>query len=303
MRITAVTGRFSVRALAAALLGALLVAAPAGAATSGSGLYLTGAGDGHGIGMSQYGAAGYALHGVGYQEILRDYYAQTTLGHVNPGRIVTVLLRPRGSAVFSGATAIRGWSVHRLDPSFNYSVERAGAKLRVVLGRHLIGTFDAPLQVKGPGPLTLVGLGSYRGSFVFRPSAQGTGVMTINAVGLDDYVRGVVSAEMPSNWPQQALEAQAVAARTYAITSHPIGAEFDVYDTQRSQMYEGVKAETPASDAAVAATSGQVVEYDGTPVTTYFFASSGGETESAQNVFPVAPAAWLVSTATITNVV
>ena len=118
--------------------------------------------------------------------------------------------------------------------------------------------------------------------------------MTVNAVGLDDYVRGVVSAEMPSNWPQQALDAQAVAARTYAITSHPIGADFDVYDNTSSQMYEGVKAETPASNAAVAATSGQVVEYDGAPVTTYFFASSGGETESVQNVFQIAPEAWLV---------
>ena len=99
---------------------------------------------------------------------------------------------------------------------------------------------------------------------------------------------------MPSNWPQQALDAQAVAARTYAITSRPVGATFDVYDNTRSQMYEGVKAETAASNAAVAATSGQVVEYDGNPVETYFFASSGGQTESVQNVFQIAPEAWLV---------
>jgi stage II sporulation protein D len=294
VRITAVTGRFLATAAAGVLFGALLVAAPAGAATSGSGLYLTGAGNGHGIGMSQYGAAGYALHGVGYQQILRNYYAQTTLGHVSPNRPVTVLLRAGGSAVFSGATTIKGWSAHKLDPAFNYSVERAGPKLRVLVGRHLIGTFTAPLQVSGPGPLTLVGLGVYRGSFVFRANPRGSGVMTVNSVGLDNYVRGVVSAEMPSNWPQQALDAQAVAARTYALTSHPIGADFDLWDNTKSQMYQGVKAETAASDAAVAATSGQVVEYDGSPVTTYFFASSGGETESVQNVFQIAPAAWLV---------
>ncbi len=295
VRFIAVTRRFSVRALAGGLVSALLVAAPAGAATRGSGLYLAGAGNGHGIGMSQYGAAGYALHGARYQEILRDYYAQTTLGHVSPSRLVTVLLRPNGAAGFSGASAIKGWSVHKLNPVFNYSVERAGAKLRVVLGRHLIGNFAAPLQVTGPGPLTLDGLGTYRGSFVFRQAANGGGVMTVNAVGLDDYVRGVVAAEMPSTWPQQALDAQAVAARTYAITSPATGADFDVYDNQRSQMYEGVKAETPASNAAVAATSGQVVEYDGRPVETFFFASSGGQTESVQNVFQIAPEAWLVS--------
>jgi stage II sporulation protein D len=295
VRFIAVTRRFSVRALTGGLVGALLIAAPAGAATSGSGLYLAGAGNGHGIGMSQYGAAGYALHGASYQEILRDYYEQTTLGHVSPSRLVTVLLRPNGSAVFSGASAIKGWSVHKLNPVFNYSVERAGTKLRVVLGRHLIGNFAAPLQVTGPGPLTLDGLGAYRGSLVFRQAASGGGVMTVNTVGLDDYVRGVVSAEMPSSWPQQALDAQAVAARTYAITSPAIGANFDVYDNQRSQVYEGVKAETPASNAAVAATSGQVVEYDGKPVETFFFASSGGQTESVQNVFQIAPEAWLVS--------
>ena len=85
MRTTAVTRRFLVAAVAGVLLGALLVAAPAGAATSGSGLYLTGAGNGHGIGMSQYGAAGYALaRRQDYQDILRDYYTRTTLGHVSP---------------------------------------------------------------------------------------------------------------------------------------------------------------------------------------------------------------------------
>ncbi len=283
------------RALGGVLMGALLLAAPAGASTSGSGLYLTGAGYGHGIGMSQYGAAGYALHGASYQTILRDYYAQTTLGHVSPDRVVTVLLRTSGSALFSGATSIKGWSVHKLDPSFNYSVERAGPKLRVLVGRHLIGTFNAPLQVNGPGPLTLVGLGAYRGSLVFRPNPQGNGVMSVNAVPLDDYLRGVVAAEMPPGWPQQALDAQAVAARTYAITSRPVGADFELYDNTRSQMYEGVRAETVSSNAAVAATSGQVVEYDGAPVTTYFFSSSGGQTESVQNVFSIGPAAWLVA--------
>jgi stage II sporulation protein D len=104
----------------------------------------------------------------------------------------------------------------------------------------------------------------------------------------------VVAAEMPASWPAQALDAQAVAARTYAITAGAVAADFDVYDDTRSQMYEGVNAETPTSNAAVAATSGQVVEYDGAPVVTYFFASSGGYTESVQNVwYGLAPEAWL----------
>jgi stage II sporulation protein D len=283
-----------VSACVSVLAVVLLPAATAGAATSANGLYVQGAGNGHGVGMSQYGAAGYALHGASYQAILHDYYVGTTIGHVDPSKAVTVLLRPRGSAVFSGATMIKG-SPRKLNPLVNYNVApAAGGRLRIMLGRKPLGSFAAPLQVGGPGPLKLIGLGSFRGAFVFRPSPSGSGVMTVNAVGLDDYVRGVVAAEMPSTWPAQALAAQAVAARTYALTSKPIGANFDVYDNTRSQMYEGVKAETTASNAAVAATSGQVVEYAGVPVVTYFFASSGGETESDQNVFPIAPSAWLV---------
>lgn len=281
-------------AVAGVLTAALLAAAPAVAATSGAGLYLRGAGNGHGVGMSQYGAAGYALHGASYQEILHDYYAGTTLGHVDPSRIVTVLLRAGGSALFSGATRIKGAPL-KLNPLWAYNVvPAAGGRMRIKLGRKSVGVFPAPLQVSGPQPLKLLGLGSYRGALIFAPSPGGNGVTTVNAVGLDDYVRGVVAAEMPPSWPAQALEAQAVAARTYAITSKPIGSNFDVYDTTRSQVYEGLKAETPATDAAVVATSGQVVEYAGAPVETLFFASSGGETESVQNVFPLSPAAWLV---------
>ena len=282
-----------------AAAAALFCAAPAGAANRASGLYVVGAGNGHGVGMSQYGAAGYALHGASYQQILRDYYAGTTLGHLDPARTVTVLLRASGSAVFSGATTIKGATTLKgkkldLNPLWNYSVVPAGNRLRVNLGRRLIGKFTAPLRIGGTTPVKLDGLGAYRGLLVFRRAPHGNGVMSTNEVGLDDYVQGVVTSEMPASWPTQALDAQAVAARTYAITQRPVTANYDVYDNTRSQMYGGVNAETPAGNAAVAATSGEVVEYAGAPVETYFFSSSGGETESVQNVFQIAPEAWLV---------
>jgi stage II sporulation protein D len=245
--------------------------------------------------MSQYGAAGYALHGYTYKQILRNYYSQTTLGTVNPNRTLTVLLKPKGAAAFSGATGIKG-STRKLNALTNYSVLVVHGKLRIVSDGRTIGNYEPPLQVSGPGPLKLIGTGTYRGAFVFRPSTAGSGVMTVNAVGLDNYVRGVVSAEMPSNWPKQALDAQAVAARTYAISVGAIGSNFELYDDTRSEMYEGVTAETSVTNAAVAATRGQVVDYDGSPAVTYFFASSGGQTESVQNVWAgVAPEAWLVS--------
>jgi stage II sporulation protein D len=281
--------------LTCAFSSAGLLAAPAGAAaapTSASRFYINGAGFGHGIGMSQYGAAGFAQHGFTYQQILQHYYSATTLGRVNPNRNVTVLLH-QGAATFRGALRVKGTTVV-LSPRTNYGVITVGSMLRIISHGRTIGTFKPPLTVTGNGtPLTLVGQGRYLGAFVFRPASTG-GVMTINAVGLDNYVRGVVAAEMPASWPVQALDAQAVAARTYALTAGSVAADFDVYDDTRSQMYEGVNAETATSNAAVAATSGQVVEYDGAPVVTYFFASSGGYTESVQNVwYGIAPEAWL----------
>jgi stage II sporulation protein D len=286
--------RYLTASAARAALAVLACLAVAPAARASTEFYVNGAGNGHGIGMSQYGAAGYALHGESYEQILRDYYAQTTLGHVDPTRTVTVLLRPAGAAAFSGANRIVG-SGQKLNPVADYRVIPAAGRLRLVSGNRKVGTFAVPLRVSGLGPLALNGLGSYRGDLVFRPNPQGNGVMTVNAIGLDDYVRGVVAAEMPANWPQQALDAQAVAARTYAITVAAKTPDFMLYNSTRSQMYRGVSAETPQTDAAVAATSGQVVEYNGIPVTTYFFSSSGGRTESVQNVWQVAPAPWLVS--------
>jgi SpoIID/LytB domain protein len=113
-------------------------------------------------------------------------------------------------------------------------------------------------------------------------------------LALERYVRGVVAAEMPSGWPLAALEAQAIASRTYALTAHAGGSRFDVYSDTRSQVYLGVAAETATTNAAVKATAGQIVLYAGKPVTTYFFASSGGMTENIENSFVGStPQPWL----------
>jgi stage II sporulation protein D len=240
--------------------------------------------------MSQYGAYGYALHGKSYRFILGHYYQHTKLEPTNPKRIIRVLLSA-GSASFSGAT----YAPHkRLNPSRTYSV-RANADGTLALydwkGRK-VGTFKAPLSVGGPGPLRLAGQGAYRGWLEFRP--DGASVQTVNALHLEDYVRGVVSYEMPASWAREALKTQAVAARTYAITSTVNGNGYQLYRDTRSQMYGGVAAETPSTDAAVAATSGQVVTYRGKPAITYFASSSGGHTENIEDAWPgSAPKPWL----------
>jgi stage II sporulation protein D len=116
----------------------------------------------------------------------------------------------------------------------------------------------------------------------------------VRKIALDTYVRGVVSAEVSASWPLAALEAQAVASRTYALTAHAGGTRFDVYADTRSQVYRGVAAQTPQTDAAVAATAGQIVIYQGRPAITYFFASSGGRTEGIENSFTGSqPQPWL----------
>ena len=265
---------------------------PASRASAASTFYVQGAGNGHGVGMSQYGAYGYALHGKSYRWILAHYYRGTTLGTANPRQTVTVLLST-GSAAFSGATKA-GTKKLKAGKTYVVAPNADGTlTLAPVGGGKKITELAAPLTVSGPGPLDLAGLGQYRGSLEFRPDGSG-GIETVNAIGLEDYVRGVIAAEMPANWSAEALKAQAVAARTYAITSDAGGSDFDLYADTRSQMYGGVAAETPTSDAAVAATRGQIVTYHGAPVVTYFFSSSGGQTENVQNVWPGStPEPWL----------
>ncbi|MGI8802134.1 MAG: SpoIID/LytB domain-containing protein [Solirubrobacteraceae bacterium] len=285
------------RLLAASLISALAAPAAAGAAPM---VLIYGGGSGHGVGMSQYGAYGLALHGFDYRAILAHYYTGTTIGQAPSGRVVRVLMqRALGSVAFTGAARAGG---RRLAAHSVYRASAAGRSRVTISGpRGLIGTFPAPLVVTpASGALTLEGTagngrrnGHYRGSLEVRP--DGGAVDAIDLVGIDDYARGVVAVESDASWPLAELEAQAVAARTYAITE--TGHQgFDVYSDTRSQLYVGVAGETPATDRAVAMTAGEVVTYQGRPVITFYFDTSGGRTESIQNAFAgTPPAPWLVS--------
>jgi stage II sporulation protein D len=176
--------------------------------------------------MSQYGADGYALHGWSYRQILAHYYTATAIGRTSPSQTVRVLLGS-GRAAFAGATEAAG---KHLNPSLTYEVVpiRTGQLGLVNQTTHKqIGKFGAPLTVTGPGPLSLAGIGAYRGSLEFRPDGSG-GAYTVNTVGLEDYLRGVISAEIPSIWSPEALKAQSVAARTYAITTDVAGSFYNL---------------------------------------------------------------------------
>ena len=277
---------------------ALALAQPAAAATK---LVIKGRGFGHGIGLSQYGAYGYAKHHKSYRFILAHYYQGTAIGSADPSRVVRVLLASPQTARFKGATRAGG---RRLSASRTYSVTRNGSN-RVTLrdgDGAAVGTFSAPLRVTGPHPLTLLGGaangvtdGRYRGAFEFRPG-RFSGVNAIDAVGLDDYVAGVIPGEMPTSWAMEALKAQAVAARTYAITTDAGGTGFDQYPDTRSQMYKGFGDEDARGNQAAHDTRGEVVTYKDKPVTTFFFSTSGGRTENIENSFIGSdPEPWLVS--------
>jgi stage II sporulation protein D len=272
----------------AAVLTALcaLICVPA-AADAKVRFWIKGAGFGHGVGMSQYGAYGMAKIGRNYQQILAHYYRGTIVS-LTPTRSIRVLLQSSRSRVtFSGAT--RAGS-KRLSMSKTYSATQYGSGVRIRGPRgKRIATFRRPVKVKsslgyvrlGGTALNGVTSGRYRGALELR---GGGGVSVVNALGLDAYVRGVVPGEMPSSWLPEALKAQAVAARTYGLASDR-GSFFDVYPDTRSQMYQGRDYEVASTNAAVKATRRNVVTYNGDLITTYFFSTSGGKTESVQNSF------------------
>ncbi len=266
----------------AILLAALLLAPSAEASVS---WVVKGHGFGHGVGMSQYGAYGYAKHGKDYRFILGHYYTGTTIGNLGGPRIVRVLVGiDSGDIGFSGATSACG---KRLDGSRSYEAHRAGSsvKLRASSGRPLADC-GRKLRAGGGGRIAIVGIGTYRGALEAVPTSSDAGSLNVvNAVPVDQYVKGVIPNESPASWPQAALRAQAVAARSYALSVQVNGNGFDLYDTVSSQVYEGLSSETTATNEAADATKGQIVMYGGKIAETYFSACSGGHTESVQNVF------------------
>jgi stage II sporulation protein D len=256
--------------------------------------------------MSQWGAYGYARHGWSYKRILRHYYPGTRLTRVS-SRTVRVLLGAGRARYTVGCAApflvTEGDGArHRLragrwafGPRMRLPVahKRVRAKrahghgkkhrFRVVAVRRVLTpplTFDcptAPLEINGSRYHGLLAIYRWGGKLA-----------SVNHVSLEDYLRGVVGGEMPSHWNMAALEAQAVAARSYALaTVKPRGA-YDLYDDTRSQVYGGLDYEGPRTDLALARTRGRVLTWRGAVAATFFFSTSGGRTASIRDVWPEA---------------
>lgn len=244
-----------------------------------------GRGFGHGVGMSAYGAYGYAQHGKGYRFILGHYYQGTSLGTLEKTRVVRVLLGiESGDVGFSGATSACG---RQLDPKRSYQAHRNGGSVRLrSSGGKTLANCGHTLRAAGNGTIAIAGYGRYRGALETVPTESQAGSLNVvNALAVDAYVKGVIPNESPPSWPMAELKAQAVASRSFALTAGVGGNGFDLYADTRSQVYKGLESEYTTSNEAAEQTRGQVVTYNGKIAETLFSACSGGHTESIQNVF------------------
>ncbi len=241
----------------------------------------SGRGWGHGVGMSQYGALGFANEGWTYDQILAHFYTGGELGP-SPVARVRVLV---GEA--KGAVKVRSKVPFRVRDVFGKTYPLAAGEL--VLGPKLWVTVNGtPTELAGPilflpgtAPLELDR--PYRGQI--EVSVTGQKLNAVNVIGLEQYLQGVVAQEMPSAWPDEALKAQAVAARSYALSHRLGGKGFDLYADVRSQVYGGIRGEHPRTTAAIQATAGEVLLWEGKPIDALFHSTSGGTTLAAMEVF------------------
>ncbi len=261
--------------------------APPGAAT----FVVTGHGWGHGVGLSQYGAYGYAQKGVGYAKIVLHYFVGTTIGDAPVSRVRVLLasgtksLKIGSSEDFrvrdaTGAVRDVAAGMYTLTPALKLKVD----------GQNQARALPGPLLFQ-PGTASLALKHRYRGSI--QVDVTSGSLRAINMVGLEQYLYGVVPSEMPYTWHPEALKAQAVAARSYALATRKTGA-FDLYPDTRSQVYLGLDHEKPSTNAAIDATAGKVVLFEGQVAKTFFFSTSGGRTASAEDVWGE-PVPYLVS--------
>src|SRR5256714_6334671 len=245
--------------------------------------------------MSKWGAYVFATHGRDWGWILRHYYGGTELSRAG-NRSVRVLLQSGQRTISVAGATVAGAA--KLDAARTYTARlRADGRIALKGERRFARVLPAPLLVSGSGGAVRLGGrglngvldGAYRGAIELSRSAAG-GLTAVNVVDLEGYVKGVVPGEVPASWPPEALKAQAVAARSYALATRSGGALFDQFPDTRSQVYKGLDGEATRSDGAVDATAHRVLHYRGQVAVTYFFSASGGRTEDVENVFYGSPA-------------
>jgi SpoIID/LytB domain protein len=276
--LQAALDRYETEAALAALKGggASYAAACPAAAPAGS-VRFCGHGWGHGVGLGQWGAKGMALAGLSYRFIDQHFYSGATWANLDTANVPIHVAVLWGTATYrvvpSGpAQLIAGTRVTNLAAGQSLSLSMASGLQKIV-------------PTSGGTRLTVYGPSgryhAYRGTIVAQPS--GGLVYIINVLPIEDYLRGL--GEVPSSWPLEAIKAQIVAARCYALTHMGSTALYDVDDTTRFQVYRGIDSESGSQNAAVDQTAGQVLMYGGRVIEAFFSASDGGHTANVSDVF------------------
>jgi SpoIID/LytB domain protein len=279
---------------------------------------LTGGGWGHGVGMSQYGAQAQALAGRTVQQILQHYYTGTALSAVGDDDDIRV--RVLGGArsadvtvraldelggrfvVTSGSSVLRGRAGDKLalrvtPDGVRATLTHAGTATSLEGALVRIRWQGTRALAGGPTAVLVDGAGGIYRWGRLEARRLGGALTVVNVLRLhDEYLNGI--AEVPTSWAPAALQAQAVAARTYAVKALAHGVlgscACHVYDDTRSQVFAGWEREgAPGGSrwrAAVRATAptrttGTVVTYAGRPIDAVYFSSDGGATENSEDVW------------------
>ena len=236
-----------------------------------------GHGWGHGVGLGQWGAKGMALAGLNYRFIDQHFYTGTTWASLDTAHTPIHVAVLWGTATYrvvpSGpAQLLAGGRVTNLAPGQMVSLAPSGGVQKIVPT-----SAGTRITVYGPSGR----YHAYRGTIVAQPS--GGLLYIINVLPIEDYLRGL--GEVPSSWPLEAIKAQIVAARCYALTHMGSTGLYDVDDTTQFQVYRGIDSESGSQNAAVDQTAGQVLMYGGRVIEAFFSASDGGHTANVSDVF------------------
>ncbi len=207
-------------------------------------------------------------------------------------------LKKAGVEAFLGYTGEESWTVYTANAALSVVEQKSGKKAvqkSGFTGIRIDGAKEGNLLIADNSFYALGGCEKddtftvngkrYRGYLKF--AKKGNTMTAVNVVNLEEYLYGVLPAEMPPSYDEEALKAQALAARTYAITklgAHE-GSGYQLCDTTSCQVYKGYDGEQPSTNDAVQNTTGQIICYNGVPIEAVFSASAGGYTENSEDVW------------------
>ncbi len=286
---------------------------------------LEGLGYGHGHGLSQFGAEGAARKGLTSSQIVNFYYPGTKQASAPDGQKIRVRISAGVRASTAGPDVkvrpVAGLQVSEGDRTLVLPQSVGGKRIkawRALLKNGTLGLYgwtgsayeavsgwtgrDGPFRFTNAptapttARVTLIRPGGtevvYRGAIEARRNGAHTDLNAVSIVLLDDYVKSVVSAEMPGGWSTAAYEAQAIAARSYAMFKRTAavaaGSAWHICDTTQCQAYNGYSGETSPESKAGTTTAGIYLTYAGAPIFAEFSSANGGWTSDGGKPYLVA---------------